>query len=177
METYLVLDPGETTGWALFNFQGKPIQMGGVEYGAELFDFLQEMVPNFYVVEEYMLRTARVGRQQGIKYTKEWDKVITARAIGAIEARARELRREVIFQQPSIKSATAPKYGLPLTGLRSAQHPIDAIIHGYYYAEKRLGIPPPYNPVPVTPVKVEPVRIVQINDYSELKRAMKKRKG
>lgn len=179
METFLALDPGETTGWALFNLQEpKPIQMGGAAYGEDLYKLLMMMDPKFFIVEEFMVRTARVGKQQGIKYTKEWDKVVTARAIGMIESRAFHIGCPVYFQQASILSSMAQKYGFPSKGhLRSAQHPVDAILHGYYYAEKHLGLLPPYNPVEVKPVEKKPTVIVQINNYRDIRKAMKKRKS
>lgn len=173
---YLVIDPGEMTGWALFNMEGNPVQMGSVLYGKDLYDLLQTMDPDFFVVEEFMLRTQRAGKNYKIKYTKEWDRVYAARAIGYVEARAHALGVMVHFQQPSIKEPVAKRYGFPLSGLRKSQHQIDAVIHGYYYAEKHLGKVPLNLPTirDVTTVKPTTTKIVSLNSFGDINKALRK---
>jgi hypothetical protein len=173
---FLAIDPGEMTGWALFNMEGTPIQMGSVLYGKDLYELLQTYDPDFFVVEEFMLRTKRAAGNSNMHYTKEWDRVYAARAIGYVEARAHELRVMVHYQQPSVMEATAKKFGLPTKGLRKAQHQIDAVIHGYYFAEQHLGKLPTHLPTiqDVTTVKKTSTKIVSINSYGEINKALKK---
>lgn len=176
MEAYLALDPGKTTGWALFSLDGKPIQMGYVEYGPKLFTTLMMIEPKFYVVEEFMLIDKETARRNRINhYTQKWDKVFAARVIGAIEQRAAYLNVPVHFQRPIILKTASNAFGLSLTKFNKLQHPIDAILHGAYYAWKNMGILPV--DLGMTQPHFEEQRettVVTMDDYSQISKLTKK---
>jgi len=176
---YLVLDPGEMTGWALFNYEGRPLQMGRLRYPTaknlkdELNPWLDQITADtadLFVVEEYMLRT-RNNSGRPAHYTPEWDRVYTARAIGAIERRAHELNVPIYWQYPSILPTAAQAFNLSLTKFRGAQHPVDAVLHGLYYAWKRLGILPPDRPVEESAPIVPETVVVRVDGLGDLRRA------
>lgn len=172
--TYLALDPGETTGWALFNMQGIPIEMGYVQY-QELFYFLESSTPGFFVVEEFMLVDKDTAIRNKINhYTRKWDKVYAARAIGAIEYRADILGIPIHFQRSSILTSASQAFGLSLTKFKKAQHPVDAVLHGAYYAWKELGILPPERSLELHEEQERSTLVIPLDSYSGLKKAFKK---
>lgn len=174
--SYLVWDPGEMTGWAMFNGNGVPTQFGRLKYGEELNTFLSIAggpACDLFIIEEYMLRTKRSGTQH---WTPENDRIYAARAIGAIERRAHEIGAHIHWQYPSQLGPASQAFDLSLTGFRSAQHPIDAILHGLYYAWKNLGILPPDRPVESTPPPQDlgtraETRVVQVSSLGDLRKA------
>lgn len=173
MKTYLALDPGKTTGWALFNDLGKPIQMGYAKYGRELHDLLMEVTPTLcYVVEEYRNRTEDLGREHNMRYAPRWDLVIAARAIGYIDMRAQMLNLEVKYQNSSIMPDAAKAFGLPY----NRNHMLNAVLHGAFYAWKDLGILPPDRPIAITEEQVCSTRVVPIASYGGLGKAWKQSK-
>lgn len=177
-ETYLALDPGETTGWAQFNMQGIPEKMGTVKYGPELFSFLYNVKARFFIVEEFQLIDAESARRLKINhYTKKFDKVYTARAIGAIEYRALELQIPVRFQYSSILTVASQAFGLSLTKFKKMQHPVDAILHGAYFAWKELGILPLEGNIELKSPQEEKSHstvVMNIDGYGDLRKAWKK---
>lgn len=139
MGHYLALDPGQTTGWALFDTTGKPIQMGEVQY-EELAALLEEYHPiDFFVVEEFMVRTkySHAGRKH---HVAEFDKAIAARAIGKIEARAELIRVPVHFQQSNILEGAGMMFGYKKKGHK--KDVISAVLHGLHYAHINFGLLP-----------------------------------
>lgn len=139
MGHYLALDPGQTTGWCLFDTDGKPLQMGEVQY-EELAMLLEEYHPiDFFVVEQFMVRTksSKAGKNHRVA---EFDKAIAARAIGKVEARAERLGVPVHFQQSSILEGAAGMFGIKR---RSHQKDVlSAVLHGLHYAHIHLGLAP-----------------------------------
>lgn len=176
MDLYLALDPGESTGWALFGFDGKPVQMGTVAYAQLWSGLLSKWNPAFYVVEQFKVRTSR--NRTAKHYTQEWDPAVTARAIGKIELAAEQNNKPVHFQQPDIIQAAGPMLGIKTEGFRSAQHSIDAILHGWWYAHKHWGVMPLVeNPISAAPPP-EPTKITQVSglgDIAKLTRQKRRR--
>lgn len=178
IETYLVLDPGETTGWSLFEVAtGNPISMGWAAYGPELFDLLAHRLrPTLcYVYEDFRLRTETNFKGKG-HYTKQWDPVITCRAIGAIEITAHAFRLPVVKQTPQNMMTAAAAWNIPMKmSDKQLQHPMDAVAHGRYYAWKHLGILPPDNLEPIASAMQKPpeTKVTQIGGLGDIRRAMK----
>jgi hypothetical protein len=173
---YLAWDPGETTGWASFRGQGAPYGFGRLKYGAELNDFLDNIMAvdfELFIIEEFQLRT-KANDGKPLHYTPEWDRVYTARAIGAIERRAHEIGARVHWQYPHQLGPASQAFGLSLTKFRSAQHPVDALLHGLYYAWKELGVLPPERPQTVqeTPAKAE-TAVLPVSSLKDLRKAGK----
>lgn len=171
---YIAFDPGENTGWAKFNMQGRPLEMGVVEYGPQLFELLDGMNPGWFVCEEFMLVTQQMTGGKGKHYSKPWDKVVTARAIGAIEKRAWETESPVYFQRSAILPLASQAFGIPLTGFKKMQHPLDAILHGAWYAKENLGVVPPNPAVVEQPAYVEEVRVVTNVEWNQIARMAKR---
>lgn len=136
MGNYLAWDPGETTGWALFNGAGVCQAIGEATYGRKLWFTLMGHHPvDFYVYEEFRNRPR--GKKE-MRYMKYWDKVIAARAIGFIEMRAIMLDIPVYPQEPAIKPLTAQAFNLP----NDRDHMMNAVLHGLHYAKANLGLLP-----------------------------------
>lgn len=164
---YLALDPGNTTGWAVFDTNtGRPTELGECKYGEELVILLQEKDVSFYVVENYRIRPRAVAG-----FAHEWSEVLPARAIGYIEFHAISKAREVIYQEPSIKPIVAQRFGLPNKG----SHQMDAVLHGAYYAWKELKLAPTEHETerkdPAGPRVRRPTRVALISGYSGLRKA------
>lgn len=171
---YYAFDPGESTGWAKFGMDGKPVEMGYVAYGEQLFKFLEGLNPGFVVCEEFMLVTEQMAQGKRMHYSKPWDKVITSRAIGAIEQFAFERGIPVYFQRSAILPLASQAWGIPLTGFKMMQHPLDAILHGAWYAQQNLGVLPP-NPAVVEPVEVvDEIRTVTIGSMADIAKAARR---
>jgi len=172
MGFYLALDPGQSTGWATFTLLGKPIDMGVVAYSSDLYCFLQNLEPEFVVCEEFRLRTETTDKRTGKKlhFTPKWDKVVAARAIGMVEARTLELCIPLHMQQPSILPTASQAFGLP----HKKAHQLDAALHGFYYAWRRLGILPPARSITVIEEAPSKTKVVTVTSLSEIAKAAKK---
>lgn len=144
---WLSIDPGETTGWALWD-DDELIEAGQMpmwqfidDLGASVdtcpgriydpdFEPLFEGVRKL-VIEDFVLYPEGIGPGP----PPPWDKVRTARMIGALELIARNAGLEVEFQGAIIKD-TAEKAGaeqLFLSPLHENRHANDAIRHGVYH--------------------------------------------
>ena len=134
-ERYYAVDPGVTTGWALF-IDGIPVEMGEVETDKTLENFcewLNRCQPvSLWVVEDYLIRPAPLTHG----YAHQWNPAIASRVIGAINFRAYGDAAEVILQQPSIKPQASQLSGIPYVKGKPGQHKFDAILHGVYYWHK-----------------------------------------
>ena len=127
----LAIDPGGSTGWALFEGT-KPTKFGTV-YQDKFHDWLAAVVETFQpddiVVEDYLIRPEQlVGQKAHL-----WSSVQTVRFIGAIQFYGHQQKIPVTLQQPSIKTAAAGLTGLPYTPKKKGMHHIDAMLHGAYF--------------------------------------------
>lgn len=170
VEHYWAWDPGQMTGAALFNMSGKPLGIWEADYSAPLTAFLMEIeLAAFFVIEEYRNITPDIGQQQRIRYTKRWDKVPAARAIGCIQMRADMLGIPTYYQPANIKGPTAQMFGLP----NDRNHMMNAVLHGLRYAKEHLGLRPPELPVPETVVS-KTATIVPVSGIGDIAKAMRK---
>lgn len=123
---YLALDPGETTGWALFSETGELIKFGQYRQ-AEQTQWLTEYLTSDLwgaIVEDYRNYTGQ----------KRWSRNTTSKNIGSIELLC-EMRGVPCILQP----ANIKKIGYKWAGLGEAptnhaiSHQYDAIAHGTYW--------------------------------------------
>lgn len=125
---FLAVDPGGTTGWAIFSLTTKkPLTMGEMMPG-EFIEFLEETDVDFYVVEDWMVRPPK----KKTDFQHRWDRAIAARMIGTVMSISHRKDRPIVWQQPSIKPMAAQKFNLPNKG----SHMMDAVLHGTWYLRK-----------------------------------------
>ncbi len=136
----LAVDPGNTTGWALFTDANGPAKMGEIPF-EKRYLFIEEMslLDNLHwVVEDYKIRP---GSMNKTGWAHEWSAAIPPKLIGAIEYAAFLARHRghiFVLQQPSIKPVGYAKAGLPYVKGKKGTHTFDAVAHGMYYIHKEL---------------------------------------
>lgn len=123
----LGFDPGNTSGFAFLK-RGLPVKLGQVLYDG-LFDWLQETTfdVDMIVIENYRVRPFKGN---------EWQVVIPAKVIGAVEYEAHKRNIPVAFQEPAIKPVA---YGWLGMQEKKGFHENDALAHAYYYWIKHCG--------------------------------------
>lgn len=173
MEVLLALDPGQTTGWALFDMQGTVLRMGESAYPDKLYNLLTCDIPDIYVVEQFRVRTRRAGEEKNMRYVQEFDLVPAARAIGAIETWAVHNNRPVYFQEPTIMSRSAQMFGLPM----NRSHQLNAALHGLWWLHHNRELMPMERPI--IPNE-EPIRgstqIVSLGEGESMRKALRRAK-
>lgn len=148
MSRWLTIDPGETVGWAIW--EGDELEDCGQTPMWEFADTLGntclatfrdlpgEREPNFgspfnfIVSEDFAIYPPGVGPGP----PPPWDKVLTARLIGAIQFICREAGIPFYEQPASIKAQAvmAGAEDLFLTPRHENRHANDAIMHGVYHS-------------------------------------------
>lgn len=129
----LCLDPGETTGWAIFE-KGDLKEFGqeGTPDPPEMSAFLHAFIDmdlfEVVVYEEYRVRGNKFKEHVG-------SEVVTIQNIGAIKVVADEFNRDLVKQTASQAKAFANDSKLRHWGLhaKGLKHANDAIRHGVYY--------------------------------------------
>jgi hypothetical protein len=127
------LDPGVTTGYAISTDNGKLVDYGQLGK-LELFEFLSDVKPHTFVVEDFKIRP---------NHNFNWNGMEVIRVIGAIEYRAHELKAKLVFQQPSVKPVAYKWAGLPPPSSHKNSHQTDAWAHLVFFNHKILGLPIP----------------------------------
>jgi len=127
----LAIDPGETSGWALFN-AGKLGTSGIIEWTSKhgwdpIVDKIGEFNPNVVVCEEYRIYS-------GKRLVQAYSSVETVRIIGAIEFVCRKYKIKLIKQMASgvkgfVTNEKLKEWGYYIKN----KHARDAIRHGCYY--------------------------------------------
>ena len=133
MVEYLALDPGESTGYAMFKSDGDVEDFGTLKGRPALYEFLEHIVPStvkVVVIEDYTLYPWK-GKEQS------WSKLDTVRYIGAIEFWAHKRLTQVVFQPPNIKSIAYMWAGIKVPKNHDHSHQTDAYVHGVYYLQKQ----------------------------------------
>lgn len=129
---YLALDPGVHTGWALWDIDGKFLEMGTTHGDPELHERLASLPRTIKVViiEEFELWFHKARKQAG-------SKMPAPKAIGVIETFARMWDAEIVKQRSNIKPIAEKMTGVSTVGKPKAQtHVLDAYNHGEYYLIK-----------------------------------------
>ena len=135
---YLAIDPGNTTGWALFAPTGDLISMGKGEADDVLDNWEEDDGgPLTLIIEIYRNR-------QGGKYTEinAWSDNKTSQVVGMWKRLARKKHWSVVEQEPS----PCLSHGLRFLGMYQIYYGIKkkhvpddvaALAHGTYYLRKK----------------------------------------
>lgn len=131
---YLFIDPGETTGWALFNKDGKTINFGQIKGTEEFSDWLSQLdpFPDLVVYEEYRLFSHLAVQQSG-------SKMVTSQVVGIVKHECRRRKNVPCVAQPSSILPIAEIYAgwtLKSKGAHSKTNGYAAILHGIYFLQK-----------------------------------------
>lgn len=125
---YLAFDPGDTTGWAIWDQDGDFLYMGQI--AMEDLPFWWErnitVAVRVVIVEEYILFGKRAKQQTG-------SRMKASQAIGMIKAMASRGSAQVIEQKSNIKPIAIRMSQISMPGNHSESHQYDAYLHGYYY--------------------------------------------
>jgi hypothetical protein len=147
---WLSIDPGEDTGWALWE-DGRLVEAGT----DKLWDVIDSLCGTTRVAPQMMVNEDLVEWPEiGLIVMEDWalypwklkslgwDKCHTARGIGAIELIGRISGIQVVLQPAAIKkdAVAAGAEELFLTPLHENRHCNDAIMHGTFYMA-RNGTP------------------------------------
>lgn len=125
---YLCLDPGKTTGWATFDEAGVGITMGQANI-QELLDMMDSTDAKIIITEDYHLFPWKLKEQV-------WSKIDTVRVIGMIQYWCYKTGRQLILQDPNIKSIGYMWAGLKRAASHKNSHERDAYVHGVFYLQK-----------------------------------------
>lgn len=129
---YLALDPGLHTGWAVWDKDGKFLEMGTVHSHEKLHDRLESFPSTIKVVilEDFTLWFHKARKQAG-------SKMPAPKTIGQVETFARLWGAEIVKQPSSIKPIAEKMTGLFTKGKPKIEtHVMDAFNHGEYYLIK-----------------------------------------
>lgn len=135
----LAVDPGNTTGWALFIDNPIPVQIGEMSID-EFYDWLnndtlwKENPLNQIVLEDYIIRPEQF---RGFDHT--WSRVPTVQVIGAVQCFARRYHVPVHLSQASLLSPAAKRFHVsdPKNRRLKNRNAISALIHGRLWFEKQ----------------------------------------
>lgn len=124
---YLAFDPGEMTGWAIWNQDGDFIYMGQIAWEDIPFWWAENIkVPVLEVIiEEYVLFGKRAKQQTG-------SRMKASQVIGMIKAMTSRTDATVIEQRSSIKTIAVKMSQIQMPSNHSESHQFDAFLHGYY---------------------------------------------
>lgn len=131
---YLAIDPGQTTGYAMFNAQGIVTFMGKIKGEDKFLDELELLVQTRPGLKTIIMETYR--NRPGA--TNAWSKGATQQHIGAIKRIARKAGVKVVEQEPS----PALVIGLKFIGMsetyknKHVPDEVSALAHGTYYLRK-----------------------------------------
>lgn len=128
-DTLLAVDPGETTGWALFRM-GNPTDSGEIpkeDFADTFLGALMTLEPSIVVVEDYKIYPHKAKAHT-------WSSLHTVKIIGVIEALCAQNNIPVVKQMASSKQfVTNEKLRAWEFYQKRRSHTNDAIRHGCYY--------------------------------------------
>lgn len=156
MANILCVDPGESTGWSLWDKEGNLLDAGTEEmwlfadavYGAVLSDPDElELTDNYLAmdlagVDTIICENWRIYPWEAKAGTLDWDQCRTARLIGALTLIAQRGALTWILQDAKIKerAEAAGAAHFFLSPLHENRHANDSIRHGVYYFAVQRGI-------------------------------------
>lgn len=126
---YLAIDPGTTSGWAMFGEDGKPLAFGKIKGYDKFLDWLEELNPGMLIIERYRNRGG---------FTNSFSDMPTSQHIGAIKRIARKKKIPIVEQDPSPALTIGLRF-LNVYSLYQGKHvpdEISALAHGTYFLRK-----------------------------------------
>lgn len=133
-DVLIAFDPGDTTGWATFNFDtGEAIQEGQVGYKdmpewLTLRNIIRPKVKKI-VIEDFRLMGSKALAQTGSRF-------ITCQVIGMIRLWAHPEGITIDLQASNIKPIAERISGRRPVGVHAKSHSVDAYNHGVYWLRK-----------------------------------------
>lgn len=124
---YLALDPGHTTGYAVFDDNGNGVENAEVFDRKGVYDLLDRVKPDVIIMEDWITK-------QGVALGG--DKLETVRVIGAVEYWAYSHGATVVLQPNTVKSIAYRWAGISKPKTKALEHKADAYVHGVYYLQK-----------------------------------------
>jgi len=131
-KTVLALDPGETTGWALFR-EGHLVDKGQIEHrdqggmSRQIMELVTVHNPTTLVVEDYRVYASKAK-------THSWSSLFTPKLLGAIEFICNLQKVQIVLQMASSKQfCTDEKLKQWHYYSKGTPHANDAVRHGCYY--------------------------------------------
>jgi hypothetical protein len=143
----LALDPGETTGYAVF-VDGKPIAFGEMDRWHGLKTLIRAERPDAVVVESFRLYASKAAVQIGSEF-------IPAQVVGVARFLAGEADVPLTFQPASVIHDGESKLSPPMARLvnpvsppGNSPHGRDALAHGFYFlrSQEKATLPPAVAP-------------------------------
>ncbi len=127
---YLAIDPGLTSGWAMFDNKGELVEMGQFKYddGVPTLNRLLGAKLKVVIIEDY--------RNHGHMQQKKWSRNETSKLIGKIETLC-ELHEIKVALQPNTCKPVGYKWaGIKPPSNHSISHQTDAYAHGVYWLQQ-----------------------------------------
>lgn len=124
---YLGVDPGDTSGFALFETPEKMLDWGNVKYD-DFLDWLATLPDGITVVivESFQLFQHKAVQQSG-------SKMKASQIFGMLKMYAKKIGAEFVEQPPTIKAFAEKQTKLVPKGAHINSHRVDAFNHCYYY--------------------------------------------
>ena len=132
---YIAVDPGETTGYALFNSDGAVTEKGKIRGEDPFLDKFEEIAATgtykVLIIEAYRSRPGAINA---------WSKNKTSQTIGAVKRIARKAGMKIVEQEPNPGLVIGLKF-LGVSHLypkgKHVPDDISALAHGTYYLRQQ----------------------------------------
>jgi len=127
---WIAIDPGETTGYAIFDDVGELVTNGAIKGHDTFLDWLDERTDVFdgCILEDYQVRNQQFNHQGS--------RVPTIQLIGAIKRWARKRSIPVHLQRSDVLPVACKFIGFPYKrGIHVPDH-ISALAHGVYWLQQ-----------------------------------------
>ena len=124
---YLGIDPGDTTGYAIFKSPEEFVEWGDIPYG-NIEDWIANCEYKFdvIVVESFQLFQKKAVQQTG-------SKMKASQVFGMFKLYAKVSGATFVEQPPTIKAFAEKQSGLKPKGAHANSHRVDAANHLIYY--------------------------------------------
>lgn len=132
-------DPGDTTGWAVWDEEGNLLKMGmcALEDIPDVWEDILAAYPTrvitTVIVEDFVLFGKRAQSQTG-------SRMKASQGIGSLRTLARQERADFVLQPASIKSIAMKWSGITMPSDHDKTHEWDAFLHGYHWLVKQKRI-------------------------------------
>ncbi len=133
---YLAIDPGKTTGYAVFDDEGKVVTQGKLKGEDVFLDFLEDVVLQAYPIHQVIMEAYRnrPNMKNNMRSTNP-----TSQHEGAISRVFRKRKIPIALQEASPALAIGLKF-LEVEAKYKGKHvpdDVSALAHGTYYLRKQ----------------------------------------